>query len=141
MVVDSARVAVVRLLAVDDDPAILTVIRRIAADLHYEIECLSNSQHFMTTFVRMKPDIVSLDIFMPDVDGIELIRWLDDIDSKVSVVVVSGGNPMLARAGKKLADAKGSLRTTIVHKPFDVADLRKAFELAALGPAPARAPG
>ncbi len=78
---------------------------------------------------------------MADVDGIELIRWLDDIDAKVSVVVVSGGNPMYARAGKRLADAKGNLRTTIVHKPFDVSDLRNAVELAALPSPPARVAG
>jgi len=34
----------------------------------------------MTTFVRFKPDIVVLDVVMKNVDGMEIIRWLADVD-------------------------------------------------------------
>jgi DNA-binding response OmpR family regulator len=118
----------VRLLAVDDDPAILAIIDRIGRELQFDVECLSQSHKFMTAFVRLKPHIVSLDIMMPDVDGIELVRWLNDIEAKVSVVAISGGPAMYVGAIKKFADLKGGLHTSVVRKPFEIAELRRVFE-------------
>lgn len=121
-----------RLLSVDDDAQILAIIRTVAIELGFEIEALLDSSRFMTAYVRMKPDIITLDIVMPDIDGIELIRWLSDVGCGASVILLSGGSPLYVRAGQRLAEAKGSLRMSILSKPFSLADLRSA--LTAAGP-------
>lgn len=130
-----------RLLSVDDDPAILRIICRVAGELGFETEALSASHRFMTAYVRLKPHIVTLDILMPDVDGIELIRWLDDTGSNASIVLISGGQPWLAKASKKLAEARGKLRISVLNKPFETSHLRDvlshAAQAAGAAPAPA----
>lgn len=125
-----------RLLAVDDDPGILAIIRDVATELGFEVETLTKSTSFMTTYVRMKPDVVTLDVVMPNMDGIELIRWLSDIGCEAGVIILSGGNTVYVEHGQKLATARGTLRTSVLAKPFRVADLRSALLAAAESPIP-----
>lgn len=116
-----------RLLAVDDDPGILAIIRQVAGELGFEIETLTKSTSFMTTYSRMKPDVITLDVMMPDMDGIELIRWLSDIGCTASVIILSGGNAVFVELSQKLAAARGGLHTSVLNKPFRLADLRAAL--------------
>jgi DNA-binding response OmpR family regulator len=120
-----------RLLAVDDDPGILAIIRDVATELGFEVETLTKSTSFMTTYVRMKPDVITLDVVMPNMDGIELIRWLSDVRCQAGVIILSGGNAVYVEHGQKLATARGTLRTSVLAKPFRVADLRSALLAAA----------
>jgi len=119
-----------RLLAVDDDIEILSIIREVAAGVGYTVEVLAESANFETTYRRVKPDAITLDIMMPDVDGIEIIRWLTAIDSSASIIIISGGGRLFMNLGEKLAQAGGSLRTKQLVKPFEVQELRKALAAA-----------
>ncbi len=119
-----------RLLCVDDDAAILTIIGKVAEELGMEVETISNSTRFMIAYVRIKPDIVTLDMMMPDVDGIELVRWMGDVGSSAHVIIISGGQPMFSNLAQKLAAARGSLQTSILRKPFSIADLRETLSAA-----------
>ena len=123
-----------RLLAVDDDPGILAIIREIATELGFEVETLTKSTSFMTTYVRVRPDVVTLDVVMPDMDGIELIRWLSDIGSTAGVIILSGGNAIYLEQSRKIATARGALRTSVLAKPFRVTDLRTALIAAVESP-------
>jgi DNA-binding response OmpR family regulator len=116
-----------RLLSVDDDPQILAVIEDVALDLGFAVETLSESARFMTAYVRVKPHVITLDVMMPDLDGIEVIQWLNDIESTAGVILLSGAAPTLMQMGQKLAAVTGSLRTTMLTKPFSLGDLRQAL--------------
>jgi len=119
-----------RLLSLDDDVSILSIIKEVATPLGFEVTVLSDSTRFMTTYVRLKPDVITLDVMMPDMDGIEVIRWLGDIGSTASIIIISGHSVYL-KLGKKLADVKGSLTTTLLRKPFSLVELRAALTTAA----------
>lgn len=116
-----------RLLCVDDDVGVLAIIRKVAEELGFEVEAISNSTRFMTSYVRIKPDVVTLDLMMPDMDGIELVRWLGDVGSNATVIIISGGHSMFASLAQKLAVARGALHTSVLRKPFTLADLRAAL--------------
>ncbi len=120
-----------RLLAVDDDPGILAIIQRVAEEMGFAVETLSMSARFMTTYVRFKPDVITLDVMMPDLDGIEVIRWLSDIETPATVIILSGGSSIYVELGQKLAEARGTLRTSILNKPFTLGGLRGALASAA----------
>lgn len=98
----------------------------------FEVEALSNSLRFMKTYVRVKPDVITLDVMMPDLDGIEIIQWLNDVGSTSRVIILSGGG-QYARVAKTFADIKGSLHATVLPKPCKVADLRAALSEATEG--------
>ena len=112
-----------RLLAVDDDEHILSIVSDVARGLGFEVSTLSESARFMTAYVRSRPHVITLDMMMPDMDGIEIIRWLSDIGSTARVVIISGHSTFLSLGGR-LAEARGALSTTLVRKPFAIADLR-----------------
>jgi CheY-like chemotaxis protein len=120
-----------RLLSVDDDVAVLAIINTVAAELGFEVESLSNSSRFMTTYVRIKPDVITLDLMMPDMDGIEVVRWLGDVGCTAKVIIVSG-HSMFVQITQKLAAARGGLDTTVLQKPFSVTELRVALATAAI---------
>lgn len=122
-----------RLLSVDDDVAVLAIINTIAAELGFEVESLSNSDRFMTAYVRIKPDVITLDLMMPDMDGIEVVRWLADVGCTAKVIIVSG-HSMFVQITQKLAAARGDLDTAVLRKPFSIAELRAALVKSAVTP-------
>jgi CheY-like chemotaxis protein len=129
-----------RLLAVDDDAGILAIISNVAGGLGFDVETISSSARFMAAYVRLRPHVITLDLMMPDVDGVELVRWLGDVGCTAGLVIISGGHGTYLQMTQKLAAAKGILRTGVLAKPFGIADLRNALlaaadETAAIGSA------
>ena len=122
-----------RLLSVDDDAGILAIINNVAAELGFEVETINNSIRFMTAYVRIKPDVITLDLMMPDMDGIEVVRWLGDVGCTARVIIISG-HSMFVQIAQKLAAARDGLDTTVLQKPFSVTELRAALMGAAASP-------
>jgi DNA-binding NtrC family response regulator len=122
-----------RVLVVDDNMDILTLVQGVAQRMGLFAVTLSNSLQFMTAFVRFKPDIVVLDMMMPDIGGIEIVHWLADVGYGGRLVIMSGYADY-ERLDRALADAGGQMTVTFLRKPFRIAGLK-----AALGgdPAPA----
>jgi CheY-like chemotaxis protein len=116
-----------RLLSVDDDPGMLSLIRRVACGLGFEVDSVSHGSFFMTAYVRKKPDVITLDLYMPDVDGIELIRWLGDVGCTARVILMSGAASHYSRMAQRLGQDGGRLSVACLGKPFAVADLRNAL--------------
>jgi DNA-binding NtrC family response regulator len=129
-----------RLLSIDDDPQILDLIKRVAGDMGYEAEATTSVGSFMTTYVRTQPDVVTVDICMPEVDGIELVRWLGDVGYRQKIIILSGAHPDYADMAKRLGNAMGNLAIDILRKPFRIKQLRQALSADVVSPTPDDAP-
>jgi DNA-binding response OmpR family regulator len=116
-----------RLLSVDDDPGMLSLVRRVAADLGFEVDSVSHGSSFMAADVHKKPDVITLDLYMPDVDGIELIRWLGDVGCTARIILMSGAASHYSKMAQRLGRDGSKLSVTCLGKPFAVADLRSAL--------------
>jgi two-component system response regulator TrcR len=115
-----------RVLVVDDTDDILTLVHGVTQRMGLATVTLNNSLHFMTTFVRVKPDIIVLDIVMPNIDGIEIIHWLTDVGYAGRLIVMSGyadGD----RLGRALSGAGDRMAIALLQKPFRIADLKAAL--------------
>ncbi len=115
-----------RLLVVDDLPEIGEVIRNVAGKLGYEVRVTSHAEEFKRDFDSFNPTTVVLDIVMPDVDGIELISWLNDRGCHAKVLVASAFNPRYAKMAETIGTARG-LEISFIEKPFRVAELRDSL--------------
>ena len=62
------------ILVVDDEPDIRELVRDILEDEGHQVSVAENGESARTLFARDTPDLVLLDIWMPDVDGITLLR-------------------------------------------------------------------
>ena len=62
------------ILVVDDEPDIRELVRDILEDEGYKVTVAENGQTARKSFARHAHDLVLLDIWMPDVDGITLLK-------------------------------------------------------------------
>ncbi len=84
-----------RVLVVDDEPAVTDWLKMVieqapAGPAAYEVRSASVGARAAEVFRSWKPDVVLLDLVLPDVDGIELLRRLKAIDAGPEVIVISG---------------------------------------------------
>lgn len=78
------------ILVVDDEPDIRQLLREILEDEHYEVHTAENAAAARQQRAERKPDLILLDIWMPDEDGITLLKdWLQD-DVLCPVIMMSG---------------------------------------------------
>ena len=112
-----------RMLIVDDEPDFLIVVRRVAERLGYEVETMTDGRNFKQAYARFEPMVVILDMIMPEVDGIELIEWLAEVQSKAQIIIISGFTPIYAKTAVTLGEAKGLLSISRLAKPVSLAAL------------------
>ncbi len=79
------------ILVVDDEPEIRNLVREILEDEGYEVSVAADAREAREARRRRAPDLVLLDIWMPDVDGITLLReWCEGGAPPCPVVMMSG---------------------------------------------------
>ena len=79
------------ILIVDDEPDIRDLLREILEDERFEVSTAGSVQEARMAWRSHRPDLVLLDIWMPDGDGISLLKeWSDDQPLDVPVVMISG---------------------------------------------------
>jgi DNA-binding NtrC family response regulator len=106
-------------LVVDDEPDIRELVQDILEDEGYEVAVAENGESARAAFARRTPDLVLLDIWMPDIDGITLLReWSSGGSPECPVVVMSGhGNLETAVEATRLG------AHDFVQKPISLAKL------------------
>ena len=78
-------------LVVDDEPDIRTLVKEILEDEGYEVDIAENAQTAREARRARRPDLILLDIWMPDTDGITLLKeWSQDQGSDTPVLMMSG---------------------------------------------------
>lgn len=104
-----------KVLVVDDSPADLTFIRTILSDIGCVVITASNGRDAFEKAKIEKPNIIFLDIVMPDMDGYEACRLLsEDINTKaIPVVFVTSKAQKADRVWGQMQGAKG-----YVVKPY-----------------------
>lgn len=78
------------ILIVDDEPAILTSLSKILEDEGYQIAMAKSGQEALKMLGADPPDLMMLDIWMPELDGIETLKRAREQAPQVQVVMMSG---------------------------------------------------
>jgi DNA-binding response OmpR family regulator len=76
-----------KILIVDDDQNILRLYKEELEEDGYTIVTASNGQEAMEQFDKENPDLVTLDILLPDVDGIKLLRQMKEKRPRMPVIM------------------------------------------------------
>ena len=80
-----------KILIVDDDLGIRELLTEILQDHGHEVAVAGNGTAATHALLHGKPDLVFLDVWMPDVSGLDLLRqWRTEIGSDAVVIVMSG---------------------------------------------------
>jgi two-component system nitrogen regulation response regulator NtrX len=78
------------ILIVDDETGILTTLAQILGDEGYRTITTTSGEEALHLFREQRPDMVFLDIWLPDWDGLETLQALRDVDPQAMVIMMSG---------------------------------------------------
>lgn len=79
-----------RILVVDDSNIMRNLIERISKKMELSVVArASNGVEAIAQYKKYKPDLVTMDITMPEMDGVDCIKNLVEIDSEALILVVS----------------------------------------------------
>lgn len=109
------------ILVVEDEDNIALALEHLMRREGYQLSRVSNGADAMPAITRDHPDLVLLDVMLPEVSGYEICQSvrLDPALADVKILMMTArGNQMERRKGLALG-ADG-----FISKPFDVADLR-----------------
>lgn len=100
---------------IDDNPTILGAIERFLANTDFNILRIEDPVSALMCIIRAKPDLILLDITMPNLDGYELCSLLrrNGLFKQTPIIMVSSNAAFIDRARARLAGASGYLT-----KPF-----------------------
>jgi len=116
-----------KFLIVEDDKQISEIISRICKEEGGEARSVNEPSLFVPEYAEFKPDIIILDIIMPEMDGFEIIRYLSENRSQAKIIILSGQESYRHMAEKMAA----SLDVNIVDnipKPFRIANVRHTIQ-------------
>ena len=119
-----------RVLVVDDDPSVLEVVGTMLESAGYEVVTAGDGGEALEVAEVQTPDLAVVDLVMPDVEGIELIRKLSGSDCPIPTIVMSG-NPV-GRQFLQAARIFGA-RASLV-KPFSADEILSAVSTLCGGP-------
>ena len=112
-----------RLLLVDDEPALADFIASAARECGFVAQVTSDDESFRDQFLLDRPDVVALDLGMPGMDGVELLRFLAEEGFGAPVLIVSGFDRRVLESAFRLGEALGLTRVGPLEKPVRLEEL------------------
>ncbi len=109
------------ILVVDDEPAIRDFVGAVLEDEGYDVVVAETGRQAVDKLYTELPDLVLVDVMMPEMDGREVVRWVRDQSefANIPIVMMSAA----ARFERLHADVNAFLR-----KPFDLEHLLDTIE-------------
>lgn len=78
-------------LVVDDEQMLCELLRATLSRLGYEVLIASGGREGLDQYRRHRPQVTVLDLYMPDMNGVEVLRQIRHVDPQASVVMLTGG--------------------------------------------------
>ncbi|MBD3425633.1 MAG: response regulator [Candidatus Omnitrophica bacterium] len=103
-----------KILVADDEESVREVLKTFFVRKEYDVETASQGREAIEKIESYKPDILLLDLKMPDMDGEEVLKYINDSNLKIGVIIITG-HPDFIKDRKLLNRAYD-----YIVKPFDL---------------------
>jgi CheY-like chemotaxis protein len=115
------------ILVVDDNPSIRRSLRRLFESNGYTVAEAPTGRMALTNLRHAPSDLVVSDVFMPDMNGYELLMTLRDEFPDIPLIMMSGGDGGVGKTNVLHAGSKlGALR--VFEKPFRLNEMLEAVQ-------------
>ncbi len=126
-----------KLLVIDDQAGINAAVVRIANDLGLQTMAIREPLEATEAFLKFAPDLVMLDMIMPEKDGVELLDEMMLTGQPTKFIIMSGYGDAYLRLAQGVAAFHGVKQITVLRKPFRREELDALLRsMLDIGPAP-----
>lgn len=116
------------MLLIDDEPELVRMIAHAAEAAGYAPVATGDADSFKRQFELTRPDLIAIDLGMPEADGIELIRFLAEAGCTAPVLIVSGFDRRVIETAVRLGEALGLEMAGMVEKPVRLEELESLLQ-------------
>ncbi len=117
-----------RLLIIDDEEDICDLIAELAERRGLEPKTTSNAENVAELLGSFPPDVIMMDLMMPGVDGVELLRLLSEKAKEAKLCLISGSDSRVLNSAKRLGGAHGLNVVAALEKPLTIPTLNAFFD-------------
>ena len=117
-----------RILVVDDEPSIREIFCRFLAGAEYEVTAAEGGPEALEIIRGRKFDVALVDIQMPEINGVELLKKLKQADSSIEVILITGFSSLDTAIGAVKADAYDYLSKPVEGKEVLLSAVQGALE-------------
>ncbi len=114
-----------RVLVIDDDPGVREYLEALMSRQGYEVAAVAGGEEALERLAEIRPDLVTLDVVLEGMDGIETLRRLKKRLPEVPVIMLSGHGQ-----ARTIVEAMRLGASDFLRKPFEVEELELAFQKA-----------
>ena len=114
------------ILVVEDDKLSQNIISRILKTKNYSISTANNGKIAIQMIETQKPDLVLLDVMMPELSGMDTLKWIKNHCPEIPVIMLT----CLDQEGKAAKEAKDLGGFDFIGKPPDFQHLLNRVDLA-----------
>ena len=122
-----------RLLAVDDNSDSAELIARVASKCGYDARSITDPSTLAQVLDEWKPQVLTLDLCMPEEDGISVLSLLTQSGFSGHLLIISGQDEWFRKTASRLASARGLNVANDLCKPVDLKALRELLTQLASG--------
>jgi DNA-binding response OmpR family regulator len=112
-----------KLLLIDDEPHLARYLADAAQGCGFSTKTTGDDRQFREAFLAHRPDVVALDLGMPGMDGVELLRFLAAQAFRNPVLIVSGFDRRVLESAFRLGEALGLKMAGPIEKPVRLDEL------------------
>jgi len=116
------------ILIVDDDVQFGRLVNRVVSNMGHTVEQISSSREIMQRYAEFAPDVIFLDIFMPDLDGLEIAKWLSEQNFSGKLIFMTGHDPAFLTAAKGVVEDRITASIATLEKPARIEEIRAVLE-------------
>ena len=117
--------ALPRLLLIDDEPALAAFVAKAADMCGFEPLIADQDQQFRDLFKAERPQMVALDLGMPGMDGVELLRFLASEGYLEPILIISGFDRRVLESAFRFGEALGLQMVGPLEKPARLEQLEE----------------
>jgi len=114
-----------RVLVIDDDPGVRDYMEAIVSRQGYEVMAVGDGEQALQSLESARPDLVTLDVVLPGMDGLQTLSELKRRLPDVPVVMLSGHGQ-----ARNIVEAMRLGASDFLRKPFEIEELELAFQKA-----------
>jgi CheY-like chemotaxis protein len=112
-----------RILVIDDDEMLLVLVRHFLSEEGYDLLSTADGPRGIQIYMDRRPDVVLLDLALPSMNGLEVLKRIREFDDHARVIVVTGYS-----SSESTEIAFGSGARDLLVKPFEKLQLIEAVK-------------